>query len=208
MDAKTIVIMNNLNFIKNVDIYLLDQCMKGRIATSSKVLDAGFGKGRNFRFLLNQGVDVIGIDPNQEYVKLLQNEFPKERSRIIHSSIEAFSSDDEFDFIVCNAVLHFANNHQHFNEMFASLIHLLGKEGVLFIRMTSDIGLHSVLENNVDGVFSIPDGSERYLISRERIDELLTEHKLELIEPIKTVNVDMQRCMTTLVLKKKLADSR
>ena len=73
--------------------------------------------------------------------------------------------------------------------------------GTLFIRMTSDIGIENKLENGVDGVFVIPDGSTRYLLTRMKVTELLMRHKLELIEPVKTVNIDGQRCMTTLVVK-------
>lgn len=193
--------MKNLEFIKNVDIYLLDQCMKGNISKASKVLDAGFGKGRNFRFLLSQGVDVVGLDSKIEYVNHLKKEFPVENHRIFHSSIEGFKTQNKFDFIVCNAVLHFAKNHAHFNEMFEKLIELLTENGVLFIRMTSNIGLESHLENGKDGVYKIPDGSTRYLISRNQIDEFIQENKLKLIDPVKTVNVDDLRCMTTLVLQ-------
>jgi len=202
MDVEKFRAMKNLDFIKNVDIYLLDQCVKGNLDEKSKVLDAGFGKGRNFRFLFNQGLNVTGIDSNIEFVESLKSEFPNDEQCIIHSSIEDFLTTEKFNFIVCNAVLHFANNHEHFILMFDKLVNLLSENGILFIRMTSDIGIESLIENKVGGCCNLPDGSYRFLISRSRIDELIDEYKLKLLEPVKTVNVDNLRCMTTLVLQK------
>ncbi len=194
--------MKNIEFIKNVDIYLLDQCTKGNIRENSKVLDAGLGKGRNFRFLFNQGVNITGIDSNKKFVESLKSEFINAQQSIIHSSIEDFVTTSKFDFIVCNAVLHFAKNHQQFDEMFAKLVGLLGVNGILFIRMTSDIGIESLLKNGDNGVYNLPDGSSRYLITRSKIDELIEKHALNFLEPVKTVNVDNLRCMTTLVVNK------
>jgi tellurite methyltransferase len=194
--------MENLEFIKGVDIYLLDQCMKGNLTTDKRVLDAGFGKGRNLRFCFNQGVDVVGIDRNPAYIELLQEEFPKKSDRIIESSIEDYQDSEGFDFIICNAVLHFAENHAHFDVLMKSLVALLKKDGVLFIRMTSDIGIADKLDKGNNGVYIIPDGSPRYLITRAKVDRILEEHKLKLAEPVKTVNVDGLRCMTTLVFRK------
>ena len=48
----------------NIDIYLFDQLLKGRIAAADKVLDAGCGSGRNAYYLLAQGVEVYGVDTN------------------------------------------------------------------------------------------------------------------------------------------------
>ena len=56
--------MRGLDFIKGVDIYLLDQILKGNLDKESVVLDAGFGSGRNLRFCINQGFDVTAIDQN------------------------------------------------------------------------------------------------------------------------------------------------
>ena len=49
----------------------------------------------------------------------------------------------------------------------------------------------------------LPDGSYRYLITREDIQVLSTKYKLALIEPVKTTNVDELRAMTTVVWQKK-----
>jgi len=46
----------------DIDIYLFDQLLRGRIRQGARVLDAGCGGGRNLVYLLRQGYDVIGAD--------------------------------------------------------------------------------------------------------------------------------------------------
>src|SRR5690242_8206689 len=51
-----------------IDVYLFDQLLRGRIAEGMRVLDAGCGAGRNLVFLMRQGFDVWGVDENPEMV--------------------------------------------------------------------------------------------------------------------------------------------
>ncbi len=46
----------------DIDIYLFDQLLRGRIRPGMRVLDAGCGGGRDLVFLLREGYDVYGID--------------------------------------------------------------------------------------------------------------------------------------------------
>ena len=85
--------------------------------------------------------------------------------------------------------------------MFKNLALLLEKDGVLFIRMTSDIGQNNHIDIG-NGRFLLPDGTERYLVSRRKIDELCVVFDLALIEPVKSLNVDGQRVMTTIVMSR------
>ena len=188
--------------LQGLDIYLLDQFLKGRIDKESRILDAGCGSGRNIHLLLREGYNITGIDPNIEAINGLKLMYPNHTKSFYHSSIEDFKSEVRFDFIICNAVLHFADTHEHFQRMFEALQTLLTQNGVLFIRMTSDIGLSGIKEDLGGGKFMLPDASVRYLLTRIKIDELLSTYKLSLMEPVKTVNVDELRCMTTLVLSK------
>ena len=45
-----------------IDIYLFDQLLRGRITPGMRVLDAGCGTGRNLVYLLQSGVDVFATD--------------------------------------------------------------------------------------------------------------------------------------------------
>ena len=45
-----------------IDIYLFDQLLRGRIRPEMTVLDAGCGSGRNLVYLLRSGYEVMGVD--------------------------------------------------------------------------------------------------------------------------------------------------
>ena len=190
--------------IGNIDIYLLDQLLKGRITPEMKILDAGCGEGRNLYYFIKNGYsNIYGIDPNPTAIQMLQmtaKHIPKEN--FICSDIESMSFiNPMFDYVICNAVLHFATSHEHFNQLFAKLVKVLKSDGQLFIRMTSDHAMNKaqLIEN---GVFKLPDGSNRYLLQIDTLSSLLDQYDLELVEPIKSLHVHEHRSMTTLVLKK------
>jgi 2-polyprenyl-3-methyl-5-hydroxy-6-metoxy-1,4-benzoquinol methylase len=48
----------------NIDIYLLDQILKGRFTKEMKILDAGCGEGRNCIYFLHEGYQIFGVDAN------------------------------------------------------------------------------------------------------------------------------------------------
>ena len=193
--------MKVLQEIKGVDIYLLDQLMKGAFNKNQRILDAGCGTGRNLNFFLDNDFNIVGIDPKESLISELKSNFPGNKDQFFTSSIEDFEDSIRYDAIICNAVLHFAKSHDQFDLMFDKLISLLKSKGTLFIRMTSNIGL-DLKKPNETGVYQLPDLSTRYLITEERIADLLKEYSLELKEPKKTVNVNNLRCMTTLVMIK------
>jgi 2-polyprenyl-3-methyl-5-hydroxy-6-metoxy-1,4-benzoquinol methylase len=199
----TFVIMDALNQIKNIDIYLLDQLLKGRLVSTDTVLDAGCGSGRNIKYLIQEDYSLYGIDDDKMVIDQLKMDYPDLAKHFINTSIESYVTEKSFDFIICNAVLHFSNSHKHFDELFKKLISLLSENGTLFIRMTTDIGIKDLLTEDVNGVYFLPDNSYRYLISNKKILELIDLYLLELIEPIKTVVVDGKRSMATLVFQRK-----
>ena len=47
---------------RDIDIYLFDQLLRGRIAPGMRLLDAGCGSGRNLVYLLQAGYEVYGAD--------------------------------------------------------------------------------------------------------------------------------------------------
>ena len=46
----------------DIDIYLFDQILRGRITPGMRVLDAGCGFGRNLVYFLREGYEVFGVD--------------------------------------------------------------------------------------------------------------------------------------------------
>ena len=200
--------MKNNNTIQQqlgqTDIYLIDQILKGRYKLHDKILDAGCGNGRNMQWFLQNNFNISGIDICKEAIDILKNIYPAlPADRFLVSAIEeTIFKDNYFDHIICSAVLHFANNTAQFKKMIAELIRILKPGGTIFIRMTSDIGIENKVQLIADGVYFIPDGSKRFLLTKTLLADCLLQHNLKFIEPFKTVNVADIRCMSTLLLQK------
>lgn len=194
--------MEILKQLNGIDLYLLDQLQKGRITKETKILDAGCGVGRNARFFIEQGYNITGFDPMEEHIAEIHQAYPEHKDKFTVDTIETFSSKYKFNFVICNAVLHFAENHKHFQLMMASLAALLREDGILFIRMTSDFARRKFFGFSVDGRIDLPDDTNRYLLSKEQLTIALEACDLYYVEPLKTVNVNNERCMSTLILSK------
>jgi ubiquinone/menaquinone biosynthesis C-methylase UbiE len=194
------------NELGNIDIYLFDQILKERFQANDKILDAGCGSGRNLAYFLKNKFDAYGIDSDIKKIETLQKQYSKERLSAAEVENTPFNNN-EFDYIICNAVLHFAKNKVHFFDMFTELFRVLKPNGTLFIRMTSNFGIENKVTEILNNVYKIPDGSTRFLLTKSLLEKLETTYKFTFIEPLKTVNVNNLRCMSTLVLKKFPADS-
>ena len=187
------------------DIYLVDQIMKGRYKTGDVILDAGCGWGRNMHWFLRNNFKIYGIDTDPIVINELVREnkaLPPGRFRA--EAVERSSFDREFfDGIISSAVLHFAKGTAHFFQMMDEMHRILKGGGTLFIRMASNIGIENRVQPIGDGIFCIPDGSTRYLLTRDLLEQVLSRYSFSFLEDFKTVNVADLRCMRTLVLHKK-----
>jgi SAM-dependent methyltransferase len=188
----------------NTDIYLLDQIMKGRYSASDLILDAGAGGGRNLEWFVQQGCMVFGTDRDPVAIESLKNTYPGlPADRFQVAPVESLPFPDAFfHHIISSAVLHFADDEQHFQMMFREMVRVLRPGGSIFIRMTTDSGIAHKLIPLVNGRYYLPDGSERFLLSRQLLDQLLEQYQLELLEPFKSVLVEELRSMGVIVLRK------
>jgi ubiquinone/menaquinone biosynthesis C-methylase UbiE len=154
-------------------------------------------------WFLQNGYHINGIDSDVVAIKDLKVKYPEAESCFRVASVEHTGFRDAyFDHIICSAVLHFAKSTTLFNAMLSELVRILKPGGSLFIRMTSDIGIEDKVALIEDGVYKIPDGSTRFLLTRQIIFDCMKQNNLIYIEPLKTVNVDDVRCMSTLLLQK------
>ena len=64
-----------------IDIYIFDQLLRGRITPRMKVLDAGCGDGRNSRYLMRCGADVSGVDADPDQISRIQAVAPNALQR-------------------------------------------------------------------------------------------------------------------------------
>lgn len=189
-----------------MDIYLIDQLMKGRIPSTSKILDAGYGRGRNLEYFVRNNYNIFGIDRNPAYKPIVIEKIRAispvfDTKRIITGKVEEMPYESEsFDFIFSVAVLHFATSHEHFDAMLNEMLRVLKPGGYLQFRMTS-WHTFDLVPKNESGIISIADG-ERYMLDIERLKEMADKNQLSFADPIKTTNVDGHRTMTTVVLRK------
>ena len=189
--------------IAGVDIYILDQILKESFKTGGKVLDAGCGNGRNLKWFYSADFEIHGADITTEKIDNCKELYPRQELNFVISSVEKMPyNSSSFDYIICNAVLHFAKNLNHFHQMFEELFRVLKPQGVLFIRMASNFGIETQIELIKDGVYKLPDNSTRFLLTNEILTEILHKHNIALVENIKTTLVHNKRSMTTLILNK------
>ena len=194
-----------INHIINTDIYLIDQILKGRYNNGGKLLDAGCGGGRNISwFVMQPNFDIYAIDADQNAIDHLLKVYPSlKQDQTYCTSIQSLPFRDAFfDHIICSAVLHFASSTKDFLQMFSELNRVLKPDGSLFIRAASDIGIENRILPLEGGRFSLPDGTDRFLLTRQLIEQVLNSFPITLTEPVKTTNVQDLRCMTTLVMVK------
>ena len=190
--------------IGDTDIYLIDQILKGRYKEHETILDAGCGIGRNMHWFLQNNLCIYGIDSNTTYITELKMDFPNlPPIRLQVADIEQMPfGDNFFNHIISSAVLHFAESTQHFLNIMHEMFRVLKPNGTLFIRMTSNIGIEHLVKKLKNGIYMLPDGTTRFLLTREILRQVLHQYPLTFIEPLKSVNVDDMRCMSTLMLNK------
>lgn len=201
---------NNLQQLYgNIDIYLFDQLLKGRFDGCQTILDAGCGGGRNLYYFLRNSYDVYGVDADARAISAVQElsamwapSNPVGNFQV--SAVEHLPhADNFFDLVISSAVLHFAQDHNHFDDMLRSMWRVLKPGGFLLARLASDIGIENLVQPLGNGRHLLPDGSTRYLVNQEVLLAYTTELGAELFEPIKTTNVQNLRSMTTWCLRKK-----
>jgi tellurite methyltransferase len=181
-----------------IDIYLLDQLLKGRIAPGMRVVDAGCGYGRNLVFLRQEGYDVWGVDQNAEAVASFGD---PQRFRV--APVEQMPFPDAFaDVVISSAVLHFATDEAHFAAMVREMWRVLRPGGILFARLASSIGMESLAMPLEGRRFALPDGSERFLVDAALLERWTEELGGEWLEPLKTTVVQELRSMSTWVVRK------
>jgi tellurite methyltransferase len=185
-----------------IDIYLFDQLLKGRITAADRVLDAGCGSGRNLLYLLQIGAAVSAVDVNpaavagvRELAAEAPSGAPADHFRV--EPVERLSfADASFDVVISSAVLHFARDGAHFDAMVGEMWRVLRPGGMLFARLASPMPRLDLKVRAYEA------GHYTYLTSPEQLEELTARLGGQLLDPIKTTVVHGQRAMSTWVVRK------
>ena len=191
----------------DIDVYLFDQLLRGRIAQGMKVLDAGCGAGRNLVYLMRAGFEVWGVDENPEMIARVRQlaasiapELGAERFRV--ERVEAMTlEDDSMDVVISSAVLHFARDERHWHAMVREMWRVLAPGGILFARLATTVG-QARLQPLGGGHYVQPDGDTRFLVDHEYLIDVTTALGGSLVDPLKSAVVHDRRSMGTWVVCK------
>jgi tellurite methyltransferase len=186
----------------DIDIYLFDQILRGRFDARPRVLDAGCGDGRNLVYLLQHGFACYGVDEDATAIEVIRRtaarlapHLPAENFRM--ASIDRLPfADASMDVVLASAVLHFARDEDHWTRMVLEMWRVLAPNGLLFARLASNIGLEASV-GPAGRVVRLPDGSTRFVVDESMLTGWTEQLGGRLADPIKTTNVQQQRCMTT-----------
>ena len=187
----------------DIDIYLFDQILRGRFDRRRCVLDAGCGDGRNLVYFLRRGFTCFGVDRDPASVERVRGlasdvmpDLPSGNFQV--AEIDRLPwADGAMDAVICSAVLHFAEDEAHFARMVRELWRVVAPGGLLFARLASSIGLEARIGGVSGQRVRLPDGSDRFVVDEAMLVQWTERFGGQLLDPIKTTNVQQQRCMTT-----------
>ena len=192
----------------DIDIYLFDQLLRGRIEAQATVLDAGCGSGRNLIFLARAGIDLHGVDASADAiasaVRQLAVSAPEfDPARLTVQDVESLSfGNGSMDVVISSAVLHFARDDAQFQACVAEMWRVLAPGGLLFCRLASTIGIESEVRSVNGRRQLLPDGSTRYLVDEALLMETTRRLGGTLLDPLETTVVRGMRAMTTWMVEK------
>jgi SAM-dependent methyltransferase len=192
----------------DIDVYLFDQLLRGRIVRGMTVLDAGCGSGRNLVFLLRAGFDVWGVDESAEAIAAVQRLAARlsqdaRTGRFRVEPVESMSLDTgSMDVVISSAVLHFARDDSHWLAMVHEMWRVLAPGGLLLARLATTVGQPNVKPLG-GGRYVLPDGTTRFLVDHERLLNVTQELGGSLVDPLKSTVVHEQRTMGTWVVTKR-----
>lgn len=197
-----------LRRIAGVDAYLVDQAQKGRFDRPLRVVDLGAGGGRNLTWFLtsDHAHEVHAVEPDAEHRAAMGERLAALGTALAPERVHATTIEDcalperSFDLVICNAVLHFARDEEHFRDLFARGAALVAPGGMWFARLATSIGMEGRTLPLGRGWHALPDGSERYLADEALLRRVAAEADLSWLEPLKTTLVERARAMSTWVL--------
>jgi tellurite methyltransferase len=192
----------------DIDIYLFDQLLRGRFDRRRRVLDAGCGEGRNLIYLMKQGFTCFGIDQNPSAIAQVRGRAealmpPASAQNFVVGDLERLPwADASMDAVIASAVLHFVSDEGQFARIVEELWRVLAPGGLLFARLASNIGLEHQIGSGGGRRVGLPDGSERFVVDEAMLLAWTERLGGQLLDPIKTTNVQQLRCMTTWCVSK------
>lgn len=172
----------------NIDLFLLDQLLKGNFSGRRVLLDAGCGEGRNLKYFISQDFKVHGIDTSPAAIRMAEMVYKKGATFKEGAIEDQPFSESTFESILCINVLHHCQNEQQFIKMWEALVKMLKSGGILFIR---------TLVKSED-----PVKNDYFLLPETLLENLVMQYKLHYIEPLKKEVMSDGKALGVIVLTK------
>lgn len=190
----------------NIDLFLLDQILKGRFNPEMKILDAGCGEGRNLLYFLKNSFDVYALDKNRSAIQMVRM-----HARTLGSNVDLDNfivgdinhnpfPDNHFDAINCLSVLHFVEGTKTFEKSIIEIKRILKPGGFFVLKMDTITGIEEKINSLGDGLYRMADSSVRFLLTDDHIFWLTQSLKFEIIEPVR-YEVSQNKSSVSIVMK-------
>lgn len=156
-------------FDENPSGIVFETMQKFCISTDAKILEIGCGEGRDARFLLNRGYDVLASDVSPAAVLFCREQDPNNRDRYVCLDCLSNSLDNKYDFIYAVAVIHILvlqedrdNFYRFFREhLTEKSIGLICSMGDGIVERSSDISNAFEIQERIHE----PSGTQLQLVS-------------------------------------------
>ena len=190
------------NLFGDADLFLIDWILKGNIPSHARILDAGSGSGRNLIYFLSTDHEVVAIDQNESEINALNLLSRTIRNKTIGTASDIRSlpfQNDQFDFVICSRVLHFAKNEKDFMEILNQIHRVIRDDGTLYLSLASTLGFQGFGKELRGEKIQFPDGSVRLCLNDKLLKALLKTWSV--IGDTKTVLFNDEHIESTLFLK-------
>jgi len=131
---------NSIDLIErynNADMSSLHQLLNNHLDKPSKVLDIGFGSGRDLEFLYNAGHNIWGIDATKSFVENAKKKFPDISTHFIQASLpfKSLFINTKFDSVISIAMwMHLKK--EDYCKSVESITKLLNKNATIVISFS------------------------------------------------------------------------
>ncbi|RMF55463.1 class I SAM-dependent methyltransferase [Candidatus Woesearchaeota archaeon] len=161
---------HTFEIIPQYNLYQFINFLKGR-----NVLDVGCGSGRDIKYLVEEGFNVIGIDASENMVRQAKKNAKKGRFMVMDIEAKLGFADESVDGIwCCDSLTHVQK--KNIQKVIKEFYRVLKKDGVLFV---------SVREGEYDNLKIMNElGMEKVHVSeftQPEIESLLLNSEFELL---------------------------
>lgn len=127
-------------FLSSSPIKFINRELEGK-----HILDLGCGHGRHIPFLLNQALQVTGLEVSEQQIKKLKSDF-ENIDFICGTAADIPSTNNSYDFILAsNSIYYLMERNSTIKSHFAECLRVLKPDGLLIFTL---IGTqHSLLED-------------------------------------------------------------